>query len=338
MKVSIKTIAKLANCSTATVSNVLNNKGMFSNKTRQKVLDIVHKHKYTLNSVGRTLRTGKSETIGITFYRPNADIFRHEFYLIMMSALERTMAENNYEIILSEYTDTMVERRELPPFLKKGKVDGMIVLGGFPSETIKLFSSTNIPVVMLDTYSENVDCIITDNKKAVENVMLEISKLGHTHVEYFGLSAPDYNTDMRIQGFLSGIEKYGFDKRKCKIRRNFAHIESVEREFQKVLEQTDKPTALIASNDKVAIELINAAVEAGIDVPNDLSIVGFDDIPMASLTSPKLTTIRTDIISMGREAALRLLTKIKNPNDTNIEKKVLLPKLVMRATLTKAKK
>lgn len=338
MKVSIKTIAKLANCSTATVSNVLNNKGMFSTQTRNRVLDIVRKHNYTLNSAGRNLRTGRSETIGITFYRPNADIFRHEFYLIMMSALERTMAENNYEIILSEYTDTMVERRDLPPFLSKGKVDGTIVLGGFPSEITKMIAESGAPVVLLDTYAENADCVITDNRIAVENLMLEISKLGHTHVEYFGASVPDYNTDMRIQGFLSGVEKFGFDRSKCKVRRNFAHIESVGREFKKILEQSSRPTAIVASNDKVAIALMQTAQELGVDVPNDISIVGFDDIPMASLVSPALTTIRTDISAMGRIAATMLLDKIKNPNTPKGNLKVHTPNLVMRASLTKARK
>ncbi|MBE6413949.1 MAG: LacI family transcriptional regulator [Verrucomicrobiaceae bacterium] len=339
MKVSIKTIAKLANCSTATVSNVLNNKGMFSMQTRNRVLDIVRKNNYTLNSAGRNLRTGRSETIGITFYRPNADIFRHEFYLIMMSALERTMAENNYEIILSEYTDTMVERRDLPPFLSKGKVDGTIVLGGFPSEITKMLAETGAPVVLLDTYAENADCVITDNRTAVENLMLEISKLGHTHVEYFGSSIPDYNTDMRIQGFLSGVEKFGFDRSKCKVRRNFTHIESVGREFKKTLEQSNRPTVIVASNDKVAIALIKSAQELGIDVPNDISIVGFDDIPMASLVSPALTTISTDISTMGRTAATMLLDKIKASNKLSKgELKVLMPKLVMRSSLVKVKK
>jgi LacI family transcriptional regulator len=123
------------------------------------------------------------------------------------------------------------------------------------------------------------------------------------------------------------------------VRRNFAHIESVGREFKKILEQSSRPTAIVASNDKVAIALMQTAQELGVDVPNDISIVGFDDIPMASLVSPALTTIRTDISAMGRIAATMLLDKIKASNNLSKgELKVLMPKLIMRSSLVKVKK
>ncbi len=334
MNISIKSIAKLANCSTATVSNVLNNKGMFSAETKEKIMKIVRKHKYTRNAIGRNLRTGKSETIGITFCRQNADIFQHQFYLVMMSALERVMAENNYEIILSEYTNTMQERKELPPFLAKGKVDGMIVLGGFPKETIKLFTeSTSLPVVMLDTFAQDTDCVITDGKKALKNAMREISKLGHTHVEFFGFSTPDYNTDMRIQGFIEGVEEFGFDKRKCKIHRNFGRVDTGVDEFKKMLAQKNLPSVVIASNDNMAIALMNAAKEAGINVPAQMSFVGFDDTPIAQMASPQLTTIKTDISSMGSMAANIILQKIREKNSPRVVE-ILEPTFVLRQSLT----
>ncbi len=335
MNISIKSIAKLANCSTATVSNVLNNKGMFSEETKEKILKIVRKHKYTRNAIGRNLRTGKSETVGITFCRQNADIFQHQFYLVMMGALERVMAENNYEIILSEYTNTMQERRDLPPFLAKGKVDGMIVLGGFPKDTITLFTeSTNLPIVMLDTFSEDADCVITDGKTAIKNAMFEISKLGHTHVEFFGFSTPDYNTDMRIQGFIEGVEEFGFEKRKCKIHRNFGRVDTGVEEFRKMLKQKNLPSVVMASNDNMAIALMNTAKELGIDVPTQMGFVGFDDTPIAQMATPQLTTIRTDISAMGAMAAEIILQKIKEKNRSKIIE-ILKPTFVLRQSLVK---
>ena len=322
MKISIKTIAKLAGCSTATVSNVLNNKGMFSAKTRDKVLEIVRKNNFTINAAGRNLRTGKAETVGITFYRPNADIFIHEFYQTMMGALERTMADNNYEIILSEYTDTMLERKVLPPFLLKGKADGMIVLGGFPRETIKIFAEAPYPVVMLDSYAQNCDCVITDGMESVENAMAEISKLGHAHADFFGFITPDYNTDMRIKGFLSGIEKFGFDKQKCKIHKNFSNLDSAVEEFDKTMSQKNKPSVIVACNDRLAVSLMAAAKSRGLKIPDDIAFVGFDDIYTASMTTPSLSTIHTDTYAMGREAANILLNKINNPGAKKVVKKV----------------
>ena len=334
MKISIKTIAKLAGCSTATVSNVLNNKGMFSQKTRSRVLEIVKKNNYTRNAIGRNLRTGKTETVGITFYRPNADIFRHEFYLGMMGALERTMAENNYEIILSEYTDTMVERGELPPFLAKGKADGMIALGGFPQHSIELFAHSQHPVVMLDTYAKNVDCVITDGKTAVENAMKRLSELGHKRAFFFGFGLPDYNTDMRIQGFLSGVEKYGFDAQHSKICRNFVDTDGAVKEFQNIINGSARPSVIVSANDKVAVELLSAAKEMGVRVPEDISILGFDDTPISRLTSPKLSTIRTDIENMGRRGALLMLRRLAD-KDAKPVVEISVPQLIMRDSVAR---
>ncbi len=335
MKISIKEIAKLANCSTATVSYVLNNKDIVRKETKDKIMKIVRAHNYTRNALGRNLRTGKTETIGITFCRQLADVFQHQFYLVMMSALERVMMENNYEIILSEYTNTTQERKELPPFVAKGKVDGMIVLGGFPKETIKLFTeSTNLPIVLLDTYSDNASCVITDGRKAMKNAMLEISKLGHTHAEYFGFSTPDYNIDMRIQGFIEGVEEYGFDKRKCKIHRNFRRIESGVVEFKEMLEQDELPSVIVTANDNIAIALMDAAKNAGIEIPQQMSFVGFDDTPMAQMSNPQLTTIRTEISTMGKMAANIMLQKLKDNNKSKTVE-ILEPTFVLRQSLAK---
>lgn len=331
MKVSIKTIAKMANCSTATVSNVLNNKGMFSAATKDRVMEVVRKNKYTQNAIGRNLRTGKTETIGITFYRPNADIFSSEFYLTLMRSVERTFAENNYEIILSEYTDTMLERRDFPPFLMKGKVDGMIVLGGFPTETLKLFEQSQKPVVFLDTYSANVDCVITDGKTAVKNTMKTVAEAGHTHVEYFAFNMPDYNTDMRIQGFLEGVEEYGMQKDKCKIHRNFIDNESAAKEFRQMLKQTDLPTLVMTANDKIAIALMRCAQECDIKIPQDISFLGFDGIPLSQIVYPRLATIKTDIDLLGRKGALMMLEKLKNPESKPCIE-ILTPELELHAS------
>ncbi len=315
MSISLKEIAKLANCSTATVSYVLNGKDVVRKETKDRIMKIIREQKYVPSHLGRILRTGKSEIIGITFCRQSSDVFSHPYYLLMMGAFERVMAEHGYEIILSEYNNTLQESKALPPFLSKGKVDGMIVLGGFPKETIKLFTeSTKLPILLLDTYADNASCVIVDNKKAMKNAMLEISKLGHKHANYFGFSLPDYNTEMRIQGFIEGITEYGFDKSKCKIYRNFARLDTGVSEFKKMLELGDWPSVIVSANDNIAIALMDAAKEMGIDVPTQMSFVGFDDTQMAKLVTPQLTTIRTEIAAMGKMAANIMLQKMKDKN------------------------
>ena len=105
-KVSLKTIAEMAGCSTTTVSNILNGKGLFGEKIRDKVMKLVKKYNYTINASARSLRMGKSETIALVFYRPNVDIFKSEYYLTMMYGLQKRLAELGFEILLSEVSQT----------------------------------------------------------------------------------------------------------------------------------------------------------------------------------------------------------------------------------------
>ena len=162
--------------------------------------------------------------------------------------------------------------------------------------------------------------------------MKEVAKLGHKHVEFFGFSYPDYNTDMRIQGFIEAIEEFGFDKPKCKIHRNFDRIDSAIEEFKKMLSQKHQPSVIITSNDNVAVALMNTAKQLGINVPTQMGFVGFDDTPIAEMAEPQLTTIKTNIVQMGKMAAEIILQKLKNPNLQPCTK-ILLPSFVARKSL-----
>ena len=161
--------------------------------------------------------------------------------------------------------------------------------------------------------------------------MKTVAEAGHTHVEYFAFNMPDYNTDMRIQGFLEGVEEYGMQKDKCKIHRNFIDNESAAKEFRQMLKQTDLPTLVMTANDKIAIALMRCAQECGIKIPQDISFLGFDGIPLSQIIYPRLATIRTDIDLLGRKGALMMLEKLKNP-ESKPRIEILTPELELHAS------
>ena len=336
-KISIKQLAKECGCSTATVSNVLNSKGFFGSKIRDKVLKAARRCNYAPNPSARGLRCGKTELVGVVFYKPNADIFISEFYLSLMRGLQRNLSESGYDMILSEYTDSMLEGGIQPSFLIKGKADGLVIFGGFPKRAVEILASVKIPTVMLDTFSENCDSITTDGARSTEAMMSKLAALGHKSAHYFAYITEDYNTDSRISGFLSGIAKYGFDRRRCILHRNFKTNDGACAELERMLRSRKKPpSALLASNDSLAHSLLEKAKSMNISIPSELSIAGFDDTAIATRCNPPLSTLHTDIEKLGEMGAQSILRRIKNPS-AKIEHTFLFSEPIMRGSVSAPK-
>lgn len=334
-KTSLKDIAKIAGCSTTTVSNVLNSKGLFGDDIKQKVLTAVKKHNYALNASARNLRMGKTETIGVIFYRPNADIFKSEFYLSMMYNLQKDLFDAGYEILLSEYTDENARKNEIPRVVRNGRVDGIIVLGGFPAKAISLLSELNVPTIMLDTYSTKVDCIFADGAKAGFDTVKSLANLGHKRVAYFAYSAEDFNTEQRIKGFRKGIEDLKLDEKHSPLVRDFAINERACESFDRLFEiGKNLPTAIIASNDNLCSALMMHAQSKGYKVPQDISFFGHDDTLISTRSTPQLSTVRMDIPAMGKLAAKMIVDRIDNPSNPP-SKKIFACELLLRASVSK---
>ena len=164
-KASLKFIAKLVGCSTTTVSNVINQKGMFGDEIREKILKAVKKYNYTINPSARNLRMGRSETVAVVFYRPNVEVFKSEFYITMMYGLQKRLAELGFEILLSEITKAEAENNERPRFVSRGKADAIVVLGRAPQNIVESLAECGLPMLILDSYAKNIDSIYTDGEK-----------------------------------------------------------------------------------------------------------------------------------------------------------------------------
>lgn len=314
-KISMKQLAEECGCSIATVSYILNGKGSFGKEIRDKVLKLAKKNNYMPNAAARNLRNGKTELVGVIFYRPNADIFSSEFYLTLMKGFQRRLSEFGYDMILSEYTDSMAGNKQLPPFICNRKADGVVILGGFPKKYLKTFELISIPTIMLDTYHEKYDSIITDGKNSTEYMVKILHEYGHSKIHYFAYTTEDYNTDMRIKGFLDGVKKYGLNKSQCVLQRNFKTNAEACALLEKVLaKKRNMPSAIMASNDNLAHSLMEKAKSMKIKIPDDLSFVGYDDTAVAARSTPPLSTLRTDVEYLGEFGASAILNRIKNPS------------------------
>ena len=259
-KISLKTIAQLAGCSTTTVSNILNKKGLFGDEIRDRVLEIVRKYNYAINASARSLKMGKSETVALVFYRPNVDIFVSEYYLKMMYGFQKRLAELGFEILLSEVSPENAENGARPRFVSRGKADAIVVLGQVPDSIVKSLRDCGLPMLMLDSHFDGIDSIYTDGRAATAALTAHIAALGHKRVAYLAYDNSDFNTDGRIDGFEKTAAQANLA---AKVFRNFKTNDEGCDVLEKVLAAPDRPTAILAGNDDLATSLMRRARELG---------------------------------------------------------------------------
>ncbi|PAW79211.1 MAG: hypothetical protein B9S32_04460 [Verrucomicrobia bacterium Tous-C9LFEB] len=330
--VSIHTVAKKAHCSIATVSNVLNRKGRVGEKTRRKVLATVEALGYVANSAGRNLRINRSETIGLLFYPSCAEIFQNTFYAEITAGLEEHLTQAGYHLLLASY-EASVAHTTVPDFLVRGKVDGMILLGAFPKKIIRRFCVTETPLLLLDANVElPVDSVVTDGLAAGEAIVDHLVALGHRRFVWIGYTYEDDNIRLRKQGFLDALR-----------RRNLPDVDrtSIEgvnendefyRQIKIRLRGKRPPTAVVAVNDGLAVAMMQRLREDGYQVPEQVSVVGYDDDLFVERVKPLLSTVRVDKKTLGRVGAEMILRRVADP-EIPVEKRLLPVELVWRESV-----
>ncbi len=311
---SIFRVAELCNCSVSTVSNVLNNKGRFSEATRQAVLQAVAKLNYQPQSAGRSLRLRKTETLGLLFYPSCAEIFRNPFYSEVMEGIETALLKSGYHLLLAGYDTTSNGSKTPPKFLQQGKVDGLILLGRFPSEIIQRFCKFGTPLVLLDSSAEwPVDSVVCDGFSAEVDVVAQLHALGHRRIVMLAYSHEDSNIDQRIQGFLSGMKALGCADGRSSVIRDFMRHDDIYAALRKRLDDAEPPTAVIAVNDTLALDIMARLQADGLRVPDKVSVVGFDDDTASATSSPALSTVRVDRERLGRLGVELIMNRLKDP-------------------------
>lgn len=333
---SIKEIAKLAGCSIATVSNTLNDKGRISQEVRNKVFKICKKHGYLPNSAGRNLRRRCNETIGVIFYPSCAAIFRNIYYAEIMEAIESALESKSHDLLLSGFESTFSDEQEPPRFVRQGKVDGIILLGGFPREIVKRFSEFGLPIVLLDDRKRGIpiDTITTDGYTAGRQIVDHLVEQGHRSMVFMAYQQDGYNAERRMAGFQDGVRQHGLPKTLNVSLRNFTDSPGGYVELKKLMQRKRPPTAVVAVNDTLAWDLLGYLNEDGLCVPTDISLFGFDDDSIGRNCNPPLSTVRVDKGELGRIGVETLLDRIENPS-TPVRTLHLPTELIHRKSVAK---
>lgn len=327
--VTIKDIADKAKVSPATVSRVLNHDDSLNVKetTRKRIFEIAEELEYSRKI---TKKVTKKLKIGTFYsYSPEEEL-EDPYYLCIRLAIEKKIKQVGHKkcvLSLSTSQDTI------------SSLDGVICTGTFTKKMLSTIESWNKPTVFIDTYSgtPQSDTITVDYKGAVQNILDEFIKNGHSKIGFIG-GAPENPAESNEEDSRY-IEFCDYLKRKGLYNESYIKIcpykaKSGRLLFKELYDENNLPTAIFASNDSVATGIYRAAYELGLDIPNDISVIGFNDIPGAKYMIPPLTTVRVYMEFMGEHAVEVLEHKIKDGRTIGV--KVLVPtKLYVRDSVKK---
>lgn len=327
MAASIKDVAKEAGVSIATVSRVLNDVDVVNEETKKKVMNAIKKLDYRPNIVARSLKTQKTRTIGIVI----PDI-SSQFYPEIVRGAEDVSNIYNYNVILCN-TDLDIEKeKEYLRVLREKMVDGIIYMSSsLAPEIISLLENLKLPTVLVETSekegtegTETEFCSVTiDNEKAAYEAVDYLIKKGNKNIAFIGVNPKIANASaIRFNGYKKALEENGIKFNEDLVQ--FGGLKAIDGSdgISAILKKT-KFDAVFCAGDEIAMGAINTLREDNIKVPEDVDVIGFDNIYTSSIFYPKLTTIEQPTYDMG-SVGMRMLIKIINKKELE-QKKYVLP-------------
>jgi len=324
-------VARVAGVSRATVSYVINNRTdgnvRISEETRCRVLEAIEELGYRPNVLARSLRQGQTHTIGMIV--PDNT---NPFFAEVARGVEDTSFEQGYSVILCNSDRDLDKELLYTNVLAEKRVDGILfVAAGMSTERICALQERRMPVIVVDRDIPDVavDSVMTANERGGRLATRHLIELGHRRIGCIAGPSDVTPSAERVTGYRQALREAGLPMDEALIMKGDFQYESGYQAARQLLSMEDPPTAIFACNDLMAVGAISAAVRLGRQVPADLSVVGFDDVPLASFANPALTTIVQPKYEIGVVAATMLLERMQDP-DRPPHRKVLDTELVVR--------
>lgn len=310
MNYTIIDIAKRAGVSKSTVSRVVSGNGYTSPKAREKVLNAIRELRYKPNAIARAMVAQRTYNIGIIIYRNEYPIVSHPLYGKIVDAILAAAESLDYSVFVS--TDKEMSRRSADYMLEK-RVDGLVLISRLSQEMIGYIDSFHIPYLMVNGTAENKEVLqlVNDDRKSGRLAADHLYEWGHRRIAVIAGPQTHRSHHLRYEGFVRRMNERG-----CSISE--AHILFCETsEFEHGLagfrtlwershDRESAPTAIFATNDMLALGAIRGIREIGLQIPEEISVIGSDNIDFAPYSNPPLTTVHTDKERMGRDSVLML--------------------------------
>jgi LacI family transcriptional regulator len=310
---------------------VINGDPRVNEETRQRVLDVVHQHNFQPNLAARGLAAGHARVLGLVIPRGVSTIFADQYFPQLIQGVTSTCNQNEYSVMLwlanAEY-----ERRMARQILYSGLVDGVIVASMLTDDAlINTMQDRTLPFVLVGRHpsNEGVSYVDVDNRAAARDAVLHLIRLGYRRVATVTGPLDMVSGGDRYQGYQDALRDKGLTLLQDLVAEGDYTDDSGYFGMQKLLPH--RPDAVFIHSDAMAIGALRAIKEAGLRVPQDIAVVGFDDMPFAAHANPPLTTVRQPIQRTGMAAAEMLIQLVQHPE--NPPRSIILPtELVIRAS------
>lgn len=313
-------VAHKAGVSRATVSYVLNShldgRVPISDETRLRVLQAIEELGYEPDTRAQSLRSGDTKTIGLII--PD---MRNPHFWENADGVEQEARAAGYHLLLSSMDLSAEYGEDILKNLSGRRIDGLILMGSFidysdeAKKTLARVLKRHLPIVEISdrpTANQNVDCVVTDYSAVTRAAMSHLLSLQHRRIGFvYGVAMPELGFD-RLQPYQECLLTAGLPLDQDLIIRCGPVIEDGYQAGIQLLKRSERPTAIIAINDLLALGVLRAAGDLGLRIPMDLSLVSYDDIPQANYLTPRLTTASKDAVRLGREAVKLLLERLRD--------------------------
>ena len=303
----MKDVADYANVSVSTVSYVLNDTGPVSADRRARILNAVRELNYIPNESARNLKRRSASAIGLVI--PD---LTNQFFSLLASGVAHAAAARDMLVVLCSAENTEEAESGNARLLRSQRVDGVVYLTGFLESPTSLLELQSLgPVVLVDERVPGADlpAVLADGRRGAREVAAHVVALGHKRFACLAGPPALWTAEQRLAGYREALALGGLDPDTMAVRIGDYRMESGFKLAEEVLDVPlhERPTALFCANDMMAIGALEYCRTHGLSVPHDVSVVGFDDVPMAPLLSPRLTTVRQPAREMGMHAAELLL-------------------------------
>jgi DNA-binding LacI/PurR family transcriptional regulator len=335
-RATIKDVAAEARVSPATISYVLNNKESISAETRERVLRAIEKLNYVPNLSARGLVVKSSRLIGVVIPQTEDSsmlMFNNPFYSEIIGSIEYHARVSGYHVLIS---GTNADDSYLK-LASERNLDGIIIIGMYADEFYSELKKTNIPIVLVDSYCEDhhFHSVQINDRYGAYIATKHLLDCGHRDIALIaGELKQNGVVEMRYRGYCDALKEYGIPLREQLVFAGQVDFKSGMAQGERIAKSGLKPTAAFAAADIMAIGAIKRLSQLGIHVPEDISIIGFDDINLSQYINPGLTTVKQDIQKKGETAVKIILNGIANSQAGKQE--IILPlEIVVRESVRK---
>ena len=317
---TIKDIAKAAGVSVTTVSRALNGYWDVKEDTRKKIEKIAKQLNYSPNTLARGLVMKKSKTIGLLVSGLNLKNASDNFTFQVLCGINECVSYKEYDLILFSTDSSRQREKTYAQLCQERKVDGVIIQGiKLDDPYLKEVVESNIPCVLIDIpiETDTVGYVTTDNISGAKKAMEHLINSGHQNIAMVNGYEQASVSERRLKGYKEALEKHGISFREKWVMDGQFEENKAEEAVSDLLDASPEITAIFCASDVMALGAIKACQKRGLSVPEDISIVGYDDIMLASYVKPSLTTVGQKVFELGCESANLLIEMLEGTAKQN---------------------